>query len=135
LLCLLLASLAAGCGGGEPTAPEPTPEPAQRADGRPARDSTSPSREPDPAASAPPPGERPNARDTATACARVRSCCSAYVAAIGDDVEAERARRACEELDRLESLGEAAGEACLSAIEGWRQSLELLGRDVPTSCR
>ncbi|GAB4199548.1 MAG: hypothetical protein OHK0013_09790 [Sandaracinaceae bacterium] len=133
---LLLATLVGalpctqGCGSAEgtvdPAPVEPTPP---RAEGSPS------SAAPAPEAS-PPPGSHESAgRDAAGACVRVEACCAAYVTAIGDDTEAERARRACAELDRLEALGDAADEACLAAIEGWRQSLELREREVPTACR
>lgn len=76
-----------------------------------------------------------SAIDTATACPRARSCCAAFVDAIGEPVEAERARIACEQMDHLDELGEASGEACVAAIDGWRRALELAERDVPTACR
>jgi hypothetical protein len=78
---------------------------------------------------------RPTALDTATACERARGCCPAFVDAIGDPVEAERARIACEQMEHLSELGDASGEACLAAVDGWRRALELAERDVPASCR
>jgi hypothetical protein len=57
------------------------------------------------------------------------------VDAIGDAVEAERARIACEQMDHLEELGQASGEACLAAIDGWRRTLEQAERAVPATCR
>ncbi|MBN8615803.1 MAG: hypothetical protein J0L92_34740, partial [Deltaproteobacteria bacterium] len=77
----------------------------------------------------------PSSLDTATACARARPCCAAFVDAIGDPVEAERARIACEQMDHLEELGQASGEACVAAIDGWRRTLEQAEREIPTACR
>jgi len=74
------------------------------------------------------------AGDPTTACARARPCCAAFVLAIGDDAEAERARIACEQMDRLDEMGEASGEACLAAIDGWRRALELREREIPGAC-
>ncbi len=89
----------------------------------------------EPATEAPATSSAPGvAGDPSTACARARPCCAAFVLAIGDDVEAERARIACEQMDRLDEMGEASGEACLAAIDGWRRALELREREIPGAC-
>jgi hypothetical protein len=139
--CVVLASLGVGCGSGEPASDPAAEPPPAAAEGSPEASppatpgaSSAPS-QPDPSTSPGTPEGQSSTRDATTACARVEACCTAYVAVVGDDAEAERARRACDELARLESLGDAAGEACLAALEGWRQSLELREREVPASCR
>lgn len=73
--------------------------------------------------------------DPAAACDRARVCCEAFVSAIGDETEAERARVACEQMENVADLGSAAAPACEAAIEGWRRALELADRRVPTACR
>jgi hypothetical protein len=130
------ASILAACGG-EPqaTAPATGGQEVSANEGSPGTEPVADPGPPGPSTAGEPPAEAPSARDTSTACTRAEPCCRAFVDAIGDDAEAERARRACDDLDRLEDLAGASGEACLAAIEGWRQALELRERDVPLSCR
>ena len=93
-----------------------------------------------PAASSPPPSEpvptpsAPSAEGDDTACVRAEPCCRAFVAAIGDEAEANRARTACESLSMVEALGGAANDACANAIAGWRQALIAHERNVPAAC-
>lgn len=69
-----------------------------------------------------------------TACVRAEPCCQAFVEAIGDEAEANRARAACESLSLVEALGDAADDACANAIEGWRAALVARDRDIPAAC-
>lgn len=129
-LVILVLALTVSCSGeadGPPasatgSSPDPTPSTP------PALPSASPEGA-TAAVEVPPPGG-----DPATACARARPCCAAFVAAIGDETEAERARIACEQMDHVEELGPASGDACLAAIDGWRRALELSEREIPGAC-
>jgi hypothetical protein len=132
---LVLWLAASGCGsGGDAPAIETPPSTAAPASEGTAEEPVAPPAtaavdEPVPATT------RPSALDTETACERARTCCPLFVDAIGDPVEAERARIACEQMEHLSELGEASGEACLAALDGWRRALELAEREVPLSCR
>ena len=76
----------------------------------------------------------PNAEGDDTACVRAEPCCRAFIDAIGDQAEANRARAACESLSMVEALGGAANDACANAIAGWRQALIARDRQVPAAC-
>ena len=76
----------------------------------------------------------PNAEGDDAACVRAEPCCRAFVEAIGDPAEANRARAACESLSMVEALGGAANDACANAIAGWRQALIADEREVPSAC-
>jgi hypothetical protein len=132
---LMLWLAAAGCGAGdgasEVEAPPQTTSPASGTGTPPEHPPAPPATGAEPA----PLPSRPSALDTATACERARACCPLFVEAIGDPVEAERARIACEQMEHLGELGEASGEACLAALDGWARALELAEREVPLSCR
>jgi hypothetical protein len=69
-----------------------------------------------------------------TACVRAEPCCHAFVEAIGDEAEANRARAACESLSLVEALGDAADDACANAIAGWREALVMHEREVSAAC-
>lgn len=89
-----------------------------------------------PAVEAPPPEAPPPV--AADACARARSCCPAYAAALPSSGAADRAGgdQACASLElAIAAGGPAADEACQGALEGFRRSLEATGRDVPIECR
>lgn len=134
LVVVLLLGCAA-CGSSEAASPPPTvaetPTPAVAPEPGVQPPTTDEAVE----AAAPTTAPSPSGLDTATACARARPCCAAFVDAIGDPVEAERARIACEQMDHLEELGQASGEACVAAIDGWRRTLEQAEREIPTACR
>jgi len=135
-LALVLVLAAVGCGseGDAPGAQTPPSTSAATQEGA-ATASDEPAPPPAPTDEPVPTTTRPSTLDTATACERARDCCPAFVEAIGDPVEAERARIACEQMENLGELGEASGEACLAALDGWRRALELEEREVPLACR
>lgn len=138
LRTLVLFLAAFGCGpSGEAAIEPPSTPPPSTSPPSTVASSTPPAIEGPPSATstAEPTPERPSALDTATACERARACCPAFVDAIGEPVEAERARIACEQMEHLSELGEASGEACLAALDGWRRALELEEREVPLACR
>jgi hypothetical protein len=127
LLLILGLRSVLGCGaGGEAEPPAPP-----HAEGRVGGPQGGGERTPSPATE---PAPVPSGLDTATACERARACCPAFVDAIEDPVEAERARIACEQMEHLAELGEGSGEACLAALDGWRRALELAEREVPAAC-
>jgi hypothetical protein len=66
-------------------------------------------------------------------CGRARTCCNAYVEAMGG---AAMAGQACAGIDTAEQTGGAAADAsCTAMISGWRQSLSGMGREVPAACQ
>ena len=82
------------------------------------------------------PGATPVAAPPASSCARAQACCPAYVAALPNGGERAVGEQACASLVRVvEAGGRAADEACEGALEGFRQSLEASGREVPAACR
>jgi len=127
---LLLAPFvfALACGNAEPSVPAQAREgPPQQAEPQEAAAvETAPSEASNAAA--------PNAEGDDTACVRAEPCCRAFIEAIGDQAEANRARAACESLSMVEGLGGAANDACANAIAGWRQALITHEREVPAAC-
>lgn len=72
----------------------------------------------------------------ADACARARTCCPAYVAALPNPGERGTAEQACASLElAIASGGPPAAAACQGALEGFRRSLEASGREIPPDCR
>lgn len=127
---LALSLLALACGNAESVAPAAsvaTAEPAEN----PVVEAVSPS---EVAAEVPSNPTAPNAEGDDTACVRAEPCCRAFIEAIGDEAEANRARAACESLSMVEALGGAANDACANAIAGWRQALVAHEREVPSAC-
>lgn len=127
-LAMSLFTLA--CGNAEPATPAPseaTTEPTEAPVVEPAPPSEA-------AAEAPTDPSAPNAEGDDTACVRAEPCCRAFIEAIGDEAEANRARAACESLSMVEALGGAANDACENAIAGWRQALVAHEREVPAAC-
>ena len=127
-LALSLFTLA--CGNAEPATPAPSEATAEPTEAPLVE--AAPSSEVEPEAQAN--SSAPSAEGDDTACVRAEPCCRAFIEAIGDQAEANRARAACESLSMVEALGGAANDACANAIAGWRQALIAHEREVPTAC-
>lgn len=137
----MIALAAVGCEGEGsprpgPSAPNSPSASAARAGGEPALDDA-PREEPGGTITTGggTPEPVPSSEEAELVCARLRRCCAAFAEAVGDASERERARIACEELDRLGDLGDARALACEGALEGFRRELEARAREVPDGCR
>lgn len=124
LLFAVLSSLIAACGEEEEAEVD---TPAASASPGEATAEAEPAEADEPA-----PAEADEGGGSGDVCERARACCSAYIDAVSANTPGVSAETACAGVQN--ATGPGADTTCQAAIDGWRQSLEALGTDVPSSC-